>query len=125
MTIKDRIITFSKTFILFLVLSVLSLIVHYDFFRRFDFKSMIAAQKISNQAIDYLFSILTILGSTEVTFIIVLLIFILLYLRRRNFYLSLFLYILIYPLELLGKLLIFHPKPPVFLNRYVFDFHLP
>ncbi|OGF98907.1 hypothetical protein A3D78_07165 [Candidatus Gottesmanbacteria bacterium RIFCSPHIGHO2_02_FULL_39_14] len=125
MTGRSRFVLFSIAVILSLILIVLSTFVHLDFFRQFDFRSMISIQKISRPQIDFLFSLLTILGSTEMTFLVILIIISVLFIRKKNLYLSIFLYILIYPLELLGKLLIYHPKPPVFLSRYVFDFHLP
>lgn len=113
------------TVISLIILFLLSYFVHYDYFRHWDYLSMVLLQKISNPLIDYVFSIFTLLGSTEISLIIISTIFLALYFRKKKLIFSVYLYILIYPLELLGKLLIYHPKPPLFFNRYVFDFHLP
>lgn len=86
---------------------------------------MVLLQKISNPLINYVFSVFTLLGSTEISFIIISVIFLILIFKKKKLIFSVYLYILIYPLELLGKLLIYHPKPPVFFYRYIFDFHLP
>lgn len=113
------------TVISLIILSLLSYLVHYDYFRYWDYQSMVLLQKISNRLIDYVFSVFTLLGSTEISFIIISVIFLILFFKKKKLIFSVYLYILIYPLELLGKLLIYHPKPPVFFNRYIFDFHLP
>ena len=125
MTNKKRFISIFITCLLFLVFAVLSVLVHYDFFRQIDYHSMLGVQKISLSVIDYLFSLFTILGSSESVLLLILSIFVLLYYRKKKFIFAVFLYVLIYPIELMGKLLIYHPVPPVFLNRYIFDFHLP
>lgn len=125
MQLKQRINYCLISLAFFILLGGLSIIVHNDHFRYFDYNSMLASQKFSQGAIDYIFSIFTLLGSTEAIFLIISSIFVVLYILKRQLVFSVFLYILIYPLELFGKLLVYHPKPPIILNRYVFDFHLP
>lgn len=125
MTVKKRFLSLSVSLALFLVFILLSIFVHYDFFRHFDYLSMLSVQKFTYPFIDYLFSIFTLLGSTESILLFIIALFIILYLITKRLIFSVLLYIIIYPLELLGKLMIYHPKPPVFLNRYVFDFHFP
>lgn len=125
MTVKNRLLFLSKTLFLMFIFAVLSIFVHFDFFRNFDFQSMLNSQKLSNTMVDYVFSAFTLMGSTEIVFILIIIIFSFFYFSQKKLRFAVYLYILIYPLELLGKLLIYHPKPPITLNRYVFDFHLP
>jgi len=122
---KQRSVYLLYGFLLFIALIVLSIFVNYDFFRDFDYRSIVAMQKIQNPLIDYLFSTLTLLGSQEIIFLFIFTIFSFLYYKNKKLVLAPFLYILIYPFELLGKLIVYHPKPPLFLNRYVFEFNFP
>lgn len=110
---------------LLLVFSILSAIVHLDVFRNFDYSGIIEIQKIHSPFLDNLSSVFSLLGSSEFVFIAILLIFSSVFIVSKKLSFSIFLFILIYPLELLGKLLIYHPKPPLILNRYVFNFSLP
>ena len=111
--------------IIALLIGLVSFLVHNDSFRNLDYQSMVSFQKISHPFLDHLFSVFTLMGSTESTFLIVSLIFFSIFIFKKKAAISVYLYILIYPVELLGKMMIYHPKPPIFLNRYVFDFHLP
>ena len=122
---QKKFIYLSASIFLFLAFVLFALSVRNDIFRNFDYQTMVASQKYTTALADYPFSFLSILASSEMTFLIVSFIFIYLLYRKRHLFLGIFLYILIYPLELLGKLLIYHPKPPLFLLRYVLDFHLP
>lgn len=110
---------------LLMAFSLLSFIVHLDVFRNFDYLGIIEIQKLHSPFLDYLSSIFSLLGSSEFVFIAILFIFSNIFINNKKLPFSIFLYILIYPLELLGKLLIYHPKPPLVLNRYVFNFSLP
>lgn len=114
-----------SSLLIFAVYSLLSWFVHQDIFRSLDYQLMINIQKVFQYKTDFLFSLFTLMGSTETTFIIIMTVFAYLRFRKKIYFLGIFLYILIYPLELLGKLLIYHPIPPLILNRYVFNFHLP
>lgn len=109
----------------FVIYAVLSWFVHQDIFRSLDYQLMINMQKVFQYKTDFLFSLFTLMGSTETTFIIIMTFFAYLRFRKKIYFLGIFLYILIYPLELLGKLLIYHPIPPLILNRYIFNFHFP
>lgn len=103
----------------------LSILVDRDIFRVFDYKSMIVLQNAFNRTIDVPFSIITLLGSSEVTFITLACIFMGFLFVKRHFFAGLVLYFAVFIIELTSKLLIYHPAPPAFLNRYVLDFHLP
>jgi len=125
MMISKRLRILSASLFFFLLFILLSGLVHYDFFRGIDYQSMLFIQKIQSLSIDYFFSVLTLLGSSEAVFIFVLAVFLIILISRKRMFLGVFLYILIYPVELMGKLSVYHPKPPVFFNRYTFNFHLP
>ena len=122
---QKRLSYLSASIFLFLAFVLFALSVRSDIFRNFDYLTMVASQKYTTPIVDYPFSFLSIIASSEVTFLIVSLIFLYLLFRKKHLFLGIFLYILIYPLELLGKLLIYHPKPPLFLFKYVLNFHLP
>lgn len=122
---RELIINLISLAFLSIFIALFSTLVHYDFFRSIDYQSMLGLQIRANNIIDTVFSVFTLIASSEVTLLIVSIIVIYYYLRFKKIAFAVFLYILIYPLELLGKLLIYHPKPPIFLNRNVFDFHLP
>ena len=104
---------------------ILSIFVNFDYFRSLDYRNMIAVQNPPFHNPDIIFSVFTLLGSSEVTLITAAVIFLLYWAKKGKIFLSVFLFIFIYPLELLGKLMIYHPKPPLFFNRYAFQFHLP
>jgi len=115
---QKRLSYLSASIFLFLAFVLFALSVRNDIFRNFDYLTMVASQKYTTPIVDYPFSFLSIIASSEVTFLIVSLIFLYLLFRKKHLFLGIFLYILIYPLELLGKLLIYHPKPPLFLFKY-------
>ena len=71
------------------------------------------------------FSILTLTGSSEVILLVGFIIFLFVYLKKKKYFFGLVLILIIYLVEILGKLLIYHPLPPITLNRYVFSFHMP
>ncbi len=122
---KQRYIYLALSFFMGIAYLYLSFLVDRDIFRKFDYESMIKLQNTFDHKVDLPFSIVTLLGSSEVTFIILAGFFIGLLLIKRHFFAGLVLYFIIFIIELTSKLLIYHPKPPSFLNRYVLDFHLP
>lgn len=105
--------------------ALLSVLVHKDVFRSFDYDSMIGVQKTVSSWFDTPFSILTLTGSSEVILLVGIFIFLFIYFKKKKFFFGLILIIVIYLVEILGKLLIYHPHPPITLNRYVFTFHMP
>ena len=104
---------------------LLSVLVHKDVFRSFDYESMIGVQKVVSSKFDMPFSILTLTGSSEVILLVGFIIFLFVYLKKKKYFFGLVLILIIYLVEILGKLLIYHPLPPITLNRYVFTFHMP
>jgi membrane-associated phospholipid phosphatase len=119
----------SLEFIIFISLTLsyilLSILVNKDIFRMFDYESMLLVQKYTSSVVDKLFSFFTLLGSSEISLLIIVMIFIYIAIRIKKYFFAIFLYIFIYIIEIYSKLHIYHPIPPVNLNRYVFDFHFP
>jgi len=68
MMISKRLRILSASLFFFLLFILLSGLVHYDFFRGIDYQSMLFIQKIQSLSIDYFFSVLTLLGSSEAVF---------------------------------------------------------
>lgn len=108
-----------------LVFLFLSFLVNKDIFRDFDFDVLVTLQGIFGRYIDLPFSILTLLGSSEVTLLITGIIFLLLLWRKKHLFTGILLIFSIYVFELAGKILIYHPKPPAIFNRYVLDIFFP
>lgn len=111
--------------ILAVIFLVLSLLVNKDIFRNLDYKVLTGFQSIFTRAADLPFSVLTLFGSSEVTVSVIGIIFLLLIWREKRFFLGIFLIFTIYVFELAGKILIYHPKPPVIFNRYVLNIFFP
>jgi len=120
-----RIYYLTASLLFFLSFVFLSLIVHRDLFRNFDYRSMVMLQKLTPEKLDLPFALLTLLASSEVTLFLLLSVFMYLVFRRKHLFLGIFIYMLMYPLELLGKLLIYHPKPPLFFFKNILNLHLP
>ena len=59
---KERFFNLIIAAVFFILLIVLSTLVHNDFFRNFDYFSMLQVQEIQSPAIDYIFSVFTLLG---------------------------------------------------------------
>lgn len=122
-----------RRFSLFIFLSVLSSIlfallsflVSKDTFRAIDFNSLVYLQDILPRVVDYPFSFLTLFGSSEIITLFIFLLFIWLLIRKKRLFLGLFVYMIIFIIELGGKLFIYHPHPPTVYNRYSLPFHLP
>lgn len=90
-----------------------------------DYDSMVYLQKIVNRGFDIPFSLITLAGSTEITLIILGIIFSIILFKKRHFFLGLSLFFFIFILELLGKLYVYHPLPPKIFSRYALNFYFP
>ncbi|MBI4790861.1 MAG: phosphatase PAP2 family protein [Chloroflexi bacterium] len=103
---------------------LLALGVQAGLFRAFDYESILVLQALVPRAFDLPFSLLSLLGSFELTTIYVLALLYLFFRPRRRIQLfALFLLILL--VEVLGKLVIDQPGPPGALHRYVILFSMP
>lgn len=104
---------------------ILSLMVGQDRFRGLDYNLMLYLQSLFGSNFDKPLSYFTLFGSSELSFIAIGLIFIIVLIKKKHVFLGLTLFFIIYIIELMGKFLIFHPKPPPIFNRYALDFHFP
>lgn len=111
---------------LFLSFVVFSYFVSKERFIQFDFNNTIKFQDHISRRVDYPFSILSIIGSAEITgiFWLVLIIFTL---SKRYWltFLTLFLFWFGHIFELFGKTFLLHPGPAHFLYRGMVDFNFP
>lgn len=112
-------------FIFFSIFIGLSVIVGNQVFRTFDLSSMIYLQSAVSRIVDIPFSYITLSGSSEIITGAVGAIFLCILLVKRHFFVGMCLYILIFVIELFGKLFISHLSPPTIFNRYALGFHFP
>ncbi len=108
-----------------LLFLLLSFLVNKDVFRNLDYDSLVTLQGVFGRYVDLPFSVLTLLGSSEVTLLMTGIIFLLLLWRKKHLFTGIFLIFSIYVFELAGKILIYHPKPPTIFSRYVLDIFFP
>lgn len=94
--------------------------------QRIDFDTTVKLQDHISRRFDETFSYFSILGSAEVTVGFCLIMAFLYFLRRR--WLAILGWLMIVPAtmaEILGKLIVFHPGPPVLFHRTVLSTNLP
>lgn len=91
-----------------------------------DFDTTVKIQDHISRKYDLIFSYFSILGSAEITFSICILFSLLALIRGK--WLAILGWLLIIPAsfaEVFGKLVLFHPAPPVFLHRTLLPATLP
>jgi len=108
-----------------LLFLILGIVVKQNYIRGFDLSSMVSLQSLISRKLDLPFSYLTLLGSTEVTILILAILFCWQLFKRRRVFWGLFLFIYIYIFEIAGKLYIYQPSPPNYFHRYNLGFHFP
>ncbi len=92
----------------------------------FDFNTTVRLQDHISRKFDLPFSILSLLGTAEITGVAWLIL--LIFLGVKKFWVaaaSLFLLPIALVVEIYGKLFIFHPAPPFLFYRGVIQFHFP
>lgn len=113
-------------FAIFLIFTLFSYTVVKGHWKRLDFDTTVKLQDHISKSYDGDFSYFSLLGSAEVTFLLAGIMAVLSLIRLR---LWAFLgYLLIVPasfFEIYGKIFVFHPSPPVFLQRTELATHLP
>ena len=111
------------TFILFILFTIT---VVYQFWQVLDFEITRNFQSLIPTKFDLYLSYFSFLGSAEITIGITLFIDVI-YAFKHKFLKSLgwFLILPASALEVLGKLIIFHPSPPVYLHKTVLESDLP
>lgn len=95
-------------------------------FQQFDFDTTVKLQDRISSEYDLFFSYFSFLGSAEVT--VGICVFLALFMLLRGNWLAIFGWGMIVPAtiaELFGKLVLFHPGPPVFMHRSLISTHLP
>lgn len=114
------------SFIFFLTFAEFTRVVRWGALKQWDFDTTVRLQDKIPHIFDFPFSILSILGSAEVT-ILIWLVILIITLRKRlwltTFSLLLFLGGLL--VEVIGKTFVFHPAPPHLFYRGVINFNLP
>ena len=94
--------------------------------QQFDFDTTVKIQDHISRKYDGVFSYFSLLGSVEVTFGICLVLSFLSLIRGK--WLATLAWLLVIPAsagEVFGKLVLFHPSPPVFLHRSILPTSLP
>lgn len=112
--------------VVFLTFIYFSYLVHKGNFSSFDFDTTVKLQDHISRRFDLPFSVLTLLGSAEITGLIWLAFFIFSLLKK--FYLTtltLLLFIISQVTEVFGKLFVYHPGPPFLFYRGALNFFFP
>lgn len=104
---------------------LLSFLVNRDIFHNLDYDVLIYIQAILGRSFDLPFSVLTLIGSSELILPAIFIIFFLLLWRKKHLFAGIFFIFFIYVLELAGKLIIYHPKPSSIYTRYALNIFLP
>lgn len=121
-----------KKILTFLSLVLLSLFVYFsklvgkDIFKQFDLNTTVRLQDYIPHLLDLPFSVLSIVGSAEVTTLIWLIILIYIFAKKFWFtFASLFLFFGSIIVEIFGKTVFYHPGPSHLFYRGVINFDLP
>lgn len=104
----------------------LSYTVAKEHWQKIDFDTTVKLQDHISRRFDQTFSYFSLLGSVEVTVSFCLILACLALIRRK--WLGIFGWLMIIPAsmgEVFGKLIVFHPGPPVFFHRSVLPTNLP
>jgi membrane-associated phospholipid phosphatase len=121
----NHIVTVIFPIILTMIFIALCYMVGNDSFRNIDYKVMIILQDRISRNYDKLLSIFTIMGSSEISLIFIFVIFLYLIYKQKYCFFGLTLFFAIFVVELMGKVFIFHPSPPVIFNRYALGIFFP
>lgn len=121
-----KVLLFLLSLILFVSFIYFSYLVHKGIFITWDFDTTVKLQDHLSKRFDLPFSILSLIGSAEITGLIWLGILIYSLIKRYWFtFISLFLFLTSLLVELYGKLFVYHPAPPYLFYRGTINFHFP
>lgn len=112
--------------IIFGIFILLSYTVAKEYWQQIDFDTMVKLQDHVSPEYDGLFSYFSLIGSVELTFLLVGLFSLASLIKKR--WLAFFAWLLIIPatiVEVFGKLVLFHPAPPFFFHRTIVAASLP
>ncbi len=118
MNLNDRLKLFLVSSGFFSLFAVFSYLVKKEWLKSFDFDTTVRLQDKIPRHFDMPFSYFSLLGSMEVTGAILLLLFFILLIYKRKFFFGLIFMPVALFFELLGKLYLPHPSPPMFMLRY-------
>lgn len=105
--------------------AIFSIVVKKKLLTSLDFDTTIRLQDHISRRFDYPFSWFSLLGSFEVTTVIILGTFIFVLIKKRKIFWSLGLFFVAIFIEVLGKVYLSHPSPPFFMLRYDLGFNFP
>jgi membrane-associated phospholipid phosphatase len=108
------------SFLIFSIFTLFSYTVAKEFWTKIDFDTTVKIQDRIPRKFDELFSVFSIIGSAEITVLFAIGLAFLDFLKKK--FLMAWSWILIVPatlIEVLGKILIYHPAPPNFLLRTI------
>lgn len=120
-TMKIKIAAFCL--ILFLIVS---LTVNFGMWRGIDLQTTIFLQSVLSRQIDLPFSLFSLLGSFEVTVVVLGLILLAIFkLRKQIWWPAITSFVALLGIEVLGKKIIFQPPPPIEFFRYTLPWFFP
>lgn len=115
--------SFVAGFFFFLLFVFFSFLVQKDLFTQLDFNTTVRLQDHLPRRLDTFFSFFSVLGSFEITFLMLLGVMWLS--KKKKAFLLLFSFGGILFIELLGKIFLTHPGPPFMFARYQHFFEFP
>lgn len=121
---KKLLLLISISFFIFFV--IFSYFVSKERFTQFDFNNTVKFQDHISRRVDYPFSLLSVIGSAEITGIFWL--FLIIFALSKKYwltFLTLSLFWFAHIFELFGKTFLLHPGPAHFLYRGMVDFNFP
>lgn len=110
----------------FFIFTYFSYTVAKEYWQKVDFDTTVKLQDHISSANDEFFSYFSVLGSAEITLGVALLLAFLSLIRGK--FTAFLGWLIIFPasfFEVFGKLVVFHPSPPVLFHRSILATHLP
>lgn len=123
---KKKVVLFFLSLILLIVFIYFSYLVAKETFTQIDFDTTVKFQDKLPRKVDFPFSVLSVIGSAEITGIFWLILLVMVTIKKY-WYTSIGLLLLpaALAIEIFGKLFVFHPGPPHLFYRGVIKFDLP
>ena len=123
---RQKLFILTVSAFLFLSFILFSYLVAKETFISLDFDTTVKLQDHLSRKWDFPFSILSVLGSAEITMLIWIILLIISLIKKYWFtVLTLPLFFASVAVEIFGKLFVLHPSPPHFLYRGVISFNFP
>lgn len=117
---KNKQFAVVASFAFLIVFILFSYVVKLNHFDRFDLNATVGIQSITPKTIDVFLSVFSLLGSFEITFLFLAILF---FLRRKKIGIAIFgLFFAAHVIEIFGKAFLEHPGPPIQFFRYNLPF---